>query len=670
MLGRSGLTPPNVTVDVDVPFGRIRERLLRARVVALPVRENTYSGATTTLLQAMACGKPVVVTRTAAIARGYHLEDGANCRLVAPGDLAALEQAVTGVLDDPALAAGLGLQGRETVERHLTWARYANEMRELLVDAADGATCFGMTGRGVIARARRGAGAVAREVSTEIDRVRFSRRGAADVALFHEFAPPPTGGGHQFLRALVSELERRGLTVEVNRISAGTRACLFNSFNFDFRRLRRFARDDVRFVHRVDGPIATYRGFDDGTDARIAEINRELADVTIVQSRYSRDAHLALGIELVDPRLISNAADPSIFHAPAEREPLAGRRVRVIATSWSDNPNKGAEVIAWLDRHLDRDRYELTFAGRTGRDVRARSCPGTDRVGTACRRVAAKRRLPGAEPERPLLERAPRGARERASGRLPRERRASGARGRRGRGVRRARGGRGSPRPPRLRARRAPCRDPGDTTRRGCGSLSRGASRVRARSLLAPFARGFVGARTRAWPSHSRLFAVGERTSWSVDEDARHLEATARRLGYDVAPSRWARFATDQAVFLTSHFEALQPRWMQSTHRLATAYLHGRPGTPGYPEFDRAYDALRSAPERFSRIQVTHEEMRELVLEAGVEPSAVHVIAIGIDIEQFPLVTPEYRAAARAALDLPAGRLRGRLVPEGRRRLG
>ena len=161
-------------------------------------------------------------------------------------------------------------------------------------------------------------------------------------------------------------------------------------------------------------------------------------------------------------------------------------------------------------------------------------------------------------------------------------------------------------------------------------------------------------AKTRAWPSHSRLFAVGERTTWSVDEDARHLEATARRLGYDVAASRWARFATDQAVFLTSHFEALQPRWMQSTHRLATAYLHGRPGTSGYPEFDGAYDALRSAPDRFARIQVTHEEMRDLVLEAGVEPSAVHVIAIGIDIEHFPLVTSESRIAARAALDLPA----------------
>ena len=35
-----------------------------ARVVALPVRDNSYSGATTVLLQAMALAKPVVVTRT------------------------------------------------------------------------------------------------------------------------------------------------------------------------------------------------------------------------------------------------------------------------------------------------------------------------------------------------------------------------------------------------------------------------------------------------------------------------------------------------------------------------------------------------------------------------------------------------------------------------------
>ena len=63
----------------------------------------------------------------------------------------------------------------------------------------------------------------------------------------------------------------------------GTPACLFNSFNFDFRRLRRFAREGVRMVHRVDGPIGVYRGFDDGTDAADLRAQRAtLADATVV----------------------------------------------------------------------------------------------------------------------------------------------------------------------------------------------------------------------------------------------------------------------------------------------------------------------------------------------------------------------------------------------------
>ncbi len=147
-----------------------------------------------------------------------------------------------------------------------------------------------------------------------------------------------------------------------------------------------------------------------------------------------------------------------------------------------------------------------------------------------------------------------------------------------------------------------------------------------ARRLAVPpaklVARGLVGARTARWPDHSRLFAVGDGGGWSVEEDARHVLEAATRLGLAVGPSGWARFASRQSVFLTSHFEALTDRWLDSSHRLATAYLHGRPGTAGAPEFDEAFEALRRNPDRFERVQVTHAEMRELVLSAGVEPGA------------------------------------------------
>jgi glycosyltransferase involved in cell wall biosynthesis len=210
---------------------------------------------------------------------------------------------------------------------------------------------------------RRAGRALARRVRIEADWL-ASRRAEADLAVFHEFAPPPGGGGHQFLRALVRELEGRGLEIERNRLSRGTPACLFNSFNFDVARLRRFSREGCRTVHRVDGPIGVYRGFDDGTDRRIAELNATYADATVFQSRYSLEKHVELGFELRDPVVVTNAADPEIFHPPELRTSLDGRRVRLIASSWSDNRRKGAETLAWLDRNLDWDRYELTFVGR------------------------------------------------------------------------------------------------------------------------------------------------------------------------------------------------------------------------------------------------------------------------------------------------------------------
>jgi glycosyltransferase involved in cell wall biosynthesis len=124
-----GPLPPNVAVERDVPLERVRERLAGARVVALPVRRNSYSGATTVLLQAMALGKPVVVSGTDAIVEGYGLADGVNCRLVAPGDEEAFERALLETLADP---QSLGLRARETVEPNLSWARYTDTISDIL----------------------------------------------------------------------------------------------------------------------------------------------------------------------------------------------------------------------------------------------------------------------------------------------------------------------------------------------------------------------------------------------------------------------------------------------------------------------------------------------------------------------------------------------------------
>lgn len=127
-----GELPANVALETDIPLEQVRSRLAGARCVALPVRDNSYSGATTTLLQAMAMARPVIVSRTAAIAAGYELEDGVNCRLVEPGDEQGFERALLETLTGVAAARSLGSHARQTVERSFSWERFTDALWEVL----------------------------------------------------------------------------------------------------------------------------------------------------------------------------------------------------------------------------------------------------------------------------------------------------------------------------------------------------------------------------------------------------------------------------------------------------------------------------------------------------------------------------------------------------------
>lgn len=192
------------------------------------------------------------------------------------------------------------------------------------------------------------------------------------ISIVHEFMKPPYGGGNQFLLALKGEFRRRGLDVGASRIGPRTKHVLFNSFNFDMDWLRyRLGNREhygIKTVHRVDGPISAYRGSDIDLDRKIYEINRELADITVFQSRFSLMKHLEIGLDFGSSvAVIPNAVNPGIFKPEGHISfPLDGqRKVRLIATSWSPNRRKGADIFEWLDNHLDFSIFEFTFVGNT-----------------------------------------------------------------------------------------------------------------------------------------------------------------------------------------------------------------------------------------------------------------------------------------------------------------
>ncbi len=185
------------------------------------------------------------------------------------------------------------------------------------------------------------------------------------VSFWNKFTPPPWGGGNQFMMALMAQAQRRGITCTQNGEGPRANAHIVNSIQFDIDKFESMVEPgSCRVLHRIDGPISLIRGTPESLDSdrRCFDFNSRFATATIIQSWHTMHALAQLGLRPTRPALIINACDPAMFHR-AETPRVPGERLRIVATSWSPNPGKGAAVYQWLDENLDPNRYEFTFVG-------------------------------------------------------------------------------------------------------------------------------------------------------------------------------------------------------------------------------------------------------------------------------------------------------------------
>jgi glycosyltransferase involved in cell wall biosynthesis len=156
--------PPNVNVGA-FDYHALRELYARSAVVAVPLDDVDFQAGITTILEAMAMGKVVVVTHTQGqtdvvedrrtVTRGNPprvravsllrmLADSAGVEIeptgfyVPPGDSAALRRALVYLLDHPAERARLGAAGRRAVERLMSLDQFVERMQEVVDQARSG----------------------------------------------------------------------------------------------------------------------------------------------------------------------------------------------------------------------------------------------------------------------------------------------------------------------------------------------------------------------------------------------------------------------------------------------------------------------------------------------------------------------------------------------------
>lgn len=122
---------------------RFAGRLSRSEVAqamgmcALFVLPSRYEGLGCVYLEAMASERPVVGCRGQGIEEV--IQDGENGRLIDPGDLNGLTDAIAGLLGDANLRCRLGKKGRETILAGLTLEHQAAHLARIFADAVTAA---------------------------------------------------------------------------------------------------------------------------------------------------------------------------------------------------------------------------------------------------------------------------------------------------------------------------------------------------------------------------------------------------------------------------------------------------------------------------------------------------------------------------------------------------
>ena len=112
---QGGSVPANVMVCAALSWPELRDLYRRASVVVVPLVGGTnYAAGVSSVLEAMAMAKPLVVSQTPGIAD--YVKHNETCRVVPHGDAPALRAALTDLAQNPGEAARLGANARAVID--------------------------------------------------------------------------------------------------------------------------------------------------------------------------------------------------------------------------------------------------------------------------------------------------------------------------------------------------------------------------------------------------------------------------------------------------------------------------------------------------------------------------------------------------------------------------
>src|SRR6185437_3600686 len=110
----------------------LRELYRRALAVVVPLEDSIQPSGQSVALQAMACGRPVILSRTRGLWTGQDFEAERDLLLVESGNPEDLRRAIQRLLDDSDFRERMGRSAREAVDRVGTIDAFAARLMHLI----------------------------------------------------------------------------------------------------------------------------------------------------------------------------------------------------------------------------------------------------------------------------------------------------------------------------------------------------------------------------------------------------------------------------------------------------------------------------------------------------------------------------------------------------------
>lgn len=122
----------DVTVQSHVSYANLRMLYASARLVVVPLIDVDYAAGSNSVLESMAMGKALIVSRTAGI-RDYVVDDETGMN-VTSGDPDALREAILNLWDNPRKMDRLGTNARQAVLECMNIDHYVDRVVQVMCD--------------------------------------------------------------------------------------------------------------------------------------------------------------------------------------------------------------------------------------------------------------------------------------------------------------------------------------------------------------------------------------------------------------------------------------------------------------------------------------------------------------------------------------------------------